>query len=309
MDGPVAPVDAFAPGARPGALLRGLVGWLAAAILAGVVLAPPAFWLVDAMAPGRFPFDRVFRRVVLLAAVVYLVIWCRRIGVRRFADVGLGRPAWRTGAALRGALAGALVVVAAFGVEFALGRRLFQGSLSPLALAEILAGGALVGWLEEAICRGALLFPFGRLRGAGLIAASTAVSAVYSTAHFARGGRGAVAVVGWDSGLELWSRVPPAVAGYFESWLGLFAIGLLFDRVARRQGHAWGVVGLHAGAVVAIQLGAALTAGTHGDRSSLFFVDGLLPGWGLTVPVVLTWLALGAWSGRGLSGGVATDGA
>lgn len=279
----------WAPASRPGALVAGLVVWLAVTVIVSSLLAPLAFRGVEALSPGAFPFDRVFRRVAMLVALVHLVIWLRRTGVRRWADAGFTREGRRSGAFPRWALAGLLMAAALFAVELVSGTRVASFGLSVSGVAKALVGGTLIGLLEEGVCRGALVFPFGRLRGAALALAAGTISAVYSTGHFARG-RTRLAEVDWTSGFELWGRVGEAIAASPEAWVGLFALGLLFDRLARRQGHVWGAAGLHAGAVAGIQLGSDLT--DPSPAGSLFFTNGLHPAWALTALLAIGWLLL-----------------
>lgn len=280
---------AWAPEPRVGALVAGLGLWLAVTVVVSSLLAPFAFRAIEAISPGAFPFDRVFRRVAMLVALVHLVVWLRRSGVRRWADAGFTVAGRRSGSFPRWALAGMLLAATLFLVDLVTGHRLAAFALTPAGVAKALLGGALIGLIEEGVCRGALVFPFGRLRGAALAVAAAAISAVYSTGHFARG-RTRLAEIDWTSGFELWGRVGSAIAASPEAWVGLFALGLLFDRLARRQGHVWGAAGLHAGAVAGIQLGSDLT--DPAAAGSLFFTNGLHPAWALTALLALGWLLL-----------------
>lgn len=266
-----------------------------------MALAPPAFWALDALAPGAFPFPRVFRRVALAAVIVFLALWARRLGVRRFTALGFTRAGWRAGAAWRGALGGAVALAALFALELALGARVFAGLPAAPAVLRALAGGAAIGLVEEGICRGALVFPFGRLRGAALLAGPSAVTALWALAHFLRGGRHAVPVVTWASGWTLWAGLAGAVAASLEAFCGLFAVGLLADRIARRQGHVWGVAGIHAGVAAALQIGGAATAPARPGASRLF-TDGLLPGWGVAAMAAVLLAALAARPARAGAG-------
>ncbi|GMU65366.1 MAG: hypothetical protein AMXMBFR36_16400 [Acidobacteriota bacterium] len=280
---------AWASEPRVGALVAGLALWLGVTVVVSSLVAPFAFRAIEAISPGAFPFDRVFRRVAMLVALVHLVVWLRQSGVRRWADAGFTGAGRRSGAFPRWALAGALLAAALFVVDVVSGHRVAALALTPAGVAKALLGGALIGLLEEGVCRGALVFPFGRLRGAALALAAGAISAVYSTGHFARG-RTRLAEVDWTSGFELWGRVGDAIAASPEAWVGLFALGLLFDRLARRQGHVWGAAGLHAGAVAVIQLGSDLT--DPAPAGSLFFTNGLHPAWALTALLAVGWLLL-----------------
>jgi len=70
-------------------------------------------------------------------------------------------------------------------------------------------------------------------------------------------------------------------------------VGLLADRIARRQGHVWGVVGIHAGVAAVLQIGAATTLPAR-SGGALFFTAGLLPGWGVAAVAALALAGLAA---------------
>lgn len=280
--------EAFAERERPAALFAGLAVWLPVVIGASALLAPLVLGASDALFGDRFPMMRVFRRLVMLLAIVGLVLWARRLGLRRWSQIGLTAAGWRSGAAGWGLALGTVTGVLLFAIELAGGWRLGVRWPGPLEVGEAVAAGLLVGLLEESVCRGFLLFPFGRSTGARFWLGAATISALYSTAHFARGGRGLElaidAVVGW----RIWAMVPTRMVAHWDAWLGLFAVGLLFHALAARDGHAWRVAGLHAGAVVALQLGGAATEARAGHGDSLFFVDGLNPGLPLAGLLLLT---------------------
>jgi len=284
------PVSAFGARQRLGELLVGLTLWVGATVVLSSLLAPLAYGLVEALAPGRFPFQRVLRRIALLVAVVLLVVLRRRIGVRGWSDLGLGAFRARRGEAAWGVVAGAATIACLLVAELGAGTRVAGWDLQLAELVEAFAGAALIGLLEEGLCRGALLFPFGRLTGPRFWIANAATSAIYATAHFARGG-GRPREVDWASGWRVWTEIGPAVGNHFEAWVGLFATGALFYALAWRQGHAWGAAGLHAGAVVALQVGGELTDPARGNRS-LFLVDGLLPGYWIAALAMAAAVAL-----------------
>ena len=277
--------------ARLGALLAGLALWIGASIVVSSLAAPPLFEALEAWRPGGVPFVRLLRRLAQFVALAGLVLWMRRRGVRSLDAIGLGRPRERAGAIGLGLVAGALVVAAAFGFELAAGNRAASvEALSSARAAKAVAGAAAVGLFEEGVCRGALLFPFAPMGGATLAVANGAVSSVYAVAHFARGGA-RVDDVDAGSGFRVWGALPRAVADHVEAAVGLFLTGAVLYLYAARQGHAWGAVGIHAGAVLALQLLGTATEPVEG-RDALFLVDGLLPGWGLSALLAAALVAL-----------------
>jgi len=282
---------AFAGRPRPLALVATVLAWLVVTVALSSLLAPFAFDLVEAVAPGSYPFPRVFRRVAMLVAIAALWALRRPLGLGSLARIGMALSRGRLRAFGAAALVGALAIGAAGGLELALGTRVPAGTLTAGEAAETIVGATAIGVVEEGLLRGAFLFPFGRLAGAGFWGANATVSALYSTVHFARGARdpGAIdAGAGW----RLWAAVPAAARRSGEAWIGLFATGALFYVLAWRQGHAWGAAGLHAGAVLALQfVGQTSDPGANGR--SLLLVDGLLPGYGVAVlaAVASVWLA------------------
>ena len=283
--------SAFWPRPRPAAFFVGLLVWIALSLAASVLLAPLVYPLVEGLAPGRFHFRRVTRRLAQLVALALAIVGLRRLGVRRFAEAGL---AWSSGRARQLAQAAGLgfaIVALPILAEFALGARRPAAGIGGAALAGILASSAIVALLEEGFCRGVLIFPFGRLRGLALASAAALNSALFASAHFVRGGmRGSA--VDLAAAWQIWVAVPRAVVEYREAWLGLFVVSLALYLYAWRQEHAWGAIGAHFGAVVALQI-----AGRVGDvapeAEPLFFVDGLLPGYGMAallgVAILVGW--------------------
>lgn len=279
--------------ARTGQLLLGLVLWVGAAILGSALLGPWLYELVHPLAPAWFPFLRVLRRLAQLIALVGLIGWMRRRGVRRLSDLGLGWSPERRRDLLHGLTWGVIAVVLVFGWELSAGNRVVSlDQLSVARAVKAVVGAAAIGLLGGAVCRGALLFPFAPLRGASLALANVAVSTLFAIAHFARGGGQVTEVDAW-SGFRVWRDVPLAVVNYPEAAVGLFLTGVLLYLMAARQGHAWGATGVHAGAVVALQLLGTATRPVAG-RQAFFLVDGLLPGWGLALflATAIGWVAL-----------------
>jgi hypothetical protein len=278
-------VKSGSAGSRLGALLLGLAFLVGAAVVVSALLGPPLFGLIDSLAPGSFPFVRVLRRLAQLVALAGLVVWMRRLGVRRPADIGLGWSVESRRDLVRGLLGGACALAAVFAYELAAGnRRPSASELSLVGATKMLAGATAIGLVEEGVCRGALLFPFAPLAGTPLVVANLGVSSLFSVAHFARGGR--VTEVDAGSGWRVWRELPPAVLHHAEAAVGLFLTGALLYLLAARQGHAWGAVGVHAGAVATLQLVGTATEPIAG-RDALFLVDGLLPGWGLSALLAL----------------------
>ena len=272
------PAPAFAAEPRPVLFLFAFLAWIAGVVVVTSLLTPPLFALLEGWKPGFVSFPRLLRRIAIPAALILLWWILRRLEIHHWRQIGATREGWRRGDALRAAAAGFAATLLLFGLELVAGGRVMQWEGAWWRPALIVAAAIVIALREELVFRGALLFPFGRLRGAGAFLQILLIPAVYAAAHFARSQpKGIVAT--WAAGFELWGALVRGAWGHPEAFTGLFALGLFLHLLARRQGHVWGAVGFHAGAVTAIQLGGDLTEGLN-PRHTLFFADGLLPGWG-----------------------------
>ena len=273
-----APAPAFAAEPRPVLFLFAFLAWIAGVIVVTSLLAPPLFTLLEGWKPGFVSFPRLLRRLAIPAALLLLWWILRRLEIRRWRQIGTTREGWRRGDARRAAAAGFAATLSLFGIELVAGSRVMQWEGTWWRPALIVVAAVVIALREELVFRGAFLFPFGRLRGAGALLQLLLIPAVYAAAHFARSQPKGI-VVSASAGFELWGALVRGAWAHPEAFSGLFALGLFLHLLARRQGHVWGVVGFHAGAVTAIQLGGDLTEGLN-PRHTLFFADGLLPGWG-----------------------------
>ncbi len=270
--------SAFAPEARPGAFLLALFGWVAGVVMLTSLATPALFAPIEAAWPDSISFARLLRRLAIPAALLLLWWIARRLEVRHWRQLGATREGWRSGDVWRAAAAGFAASAALFLVELLTGDRVVEWEGTWWRPALIVAAAVGIALREELVFRGAFLFPFGRLGGAGGLLQAFLLPALYAAAHFARG-QPKPATVDWSSGFDLWAGLVRSAAAHPPAFTGLFALGLFLHLLARRQGHVWGAVGFHAGAVAAIQLGGDLTEGID-KQHTLFFADGLLPGWG-----------------------------
>jgi membrane protease YdiL (CAAX protease family) len=272
------PPPAFAAEPHPVHFLLAFLAWIAGVVVATSLLTPPLFALFEGWRPGFVSFPRLLRRLAIPAALLLLWWILRRLEIRRWRQIGATGDGWRSGDALRAAAAGFAATLLLFGVELVAGSRVVEWEGTWWRPSLIVVAAIAIALREELVFRGAFLFPFGRLRGTGAILQALLVPGVYAAAHFARSQPKGIAVT-WVAGFELWGALVRGAWGHPEAFTGLFALGLFLHLLARRQGHVWGAVGFHAGAVTAIQLGGDLTEGLN-PRHTLFFADGLLPGWG-----------------------------
>jgi membrane protease YdiL (CAAX protease family) len=278
-------------GAAARRLALGALAVLATVLLAALVAGPLHRALAAAGWRREDEVASTLRRVLVVALVVLLVLATRpwRDAPR---DVwGLRGPAARpalfpVGVALALALTGALVLVhAAFG-WLSWERRAAEKLASrwPGALATALA----VGFLEEVFFRGWLLSRF-LVRG-GALPAALATSLLYALPH---GFKGSAAPRGLPPDLSgalealgAWASSMGDLAAFGPKVVGFASFGMLLAAARLRTGGLWLGIGLHAGAVFALEAYGALTHRVP-DRNwagTKFLHDGL-PAWLLLAAV------------------------
>ena len=227
----------------------GILGYFGLWMFLTSVLAWPVARGVEGVAPGIFPFARIFGRVELVVALVLAVGLLRWWGEdpRRWVDGKkwkgeLGRGGLWSGVGL------AMVGVVAL-VQVVLGVMGWGGRPGVGVWAGAIGTGLLVGVLEEYFFRGVLGLAWWRAVGerkAGLVVLVGAM--IFAGAHFIR------PRVGWDGGdgwragflawgsLELWSGT-----GHLWKLAGLVLIGLILARLVWNEQSLAGAIGLHAG--------------------------------------------------------------
>lgn len=223
-------------------------------MFAGAMLAYPAWLLVHPLNEG-WPFHRIANRISMLFALIGMFWLLKHLGVanRRDLGYGLARPAF-TRQLISALFIGALSMLPVIAMLFALDIRIWRPGigLDAVALSAVLAQGLLtgivVGFIEETLLRGALFSAVER--ESGKVAAVGLTAALYAALHFLNSVRIAHENVAWDSGLELLSGALRAFgdpARIVDSFLALFAVGVLLGLVRIRTGSVAACIGLHAG--------------------------------------------------------------
>ena len=249
-----------------------LLVFVAAPLALGPLLAPwiylglqklaAAHSVFAALAGDRF--ERVATRTVQIIAL--LLVWpCLRYSgtVARVAPA-LRWNAERGWCLLRWCGIGVATIAALYAVGFAVrlyvpDPRVWGTSRLFTAPLFMLIGAVLVGALEEYLFRG---FIFGVLR-ARLSTGWAALlsSAFFSAIHFLRPRLPAPPeAITWTSGFELFPHLFTLFRPHYD-WdfaLTLFLMGLTLCGLLVRQGHLYGIVGLHIGWVWALQSGNTL---------------------------------------------------
>jgi len=240
-----------------------ILAYLAVALGAGSMVAPPVYWLGQSLAASGssdwlagFPFHRVLSRCLQVSLIVLLWPALRWIGLRRPSELGLRR----NPVALRDVMAGllcALVSVALLaGLLLLLGFYGARPDPNTAALGRIIGTAAVVSVVEEAVFRGVILgVCLWGLRANGAVLVSTLVFVVM---HFVKPAKTALAPdqVGWFSGL---AETLNFTAGLPSPWVllfgaaSLFVAGWILGRATVATASLWLSIGIHAGWIFGVQ--------------------------------------------------------
>lgn len=233
--------------------LCGILGFFGLWVLWTALLAPPVARLVEGMAPGVFPFSRIFGRVQLgvALALVPALLWYWQDNPKRFYDLSR----WKVGLSqgLIGLVVGLGMVELVAGMQAWLGVRKWGGVPGIDLWAGALTTGCLVGVLEEFFFRGVLGMAWWRAmsqKPAGLLLGVNAL--LFAAVHFIRPLAGPQE--GWFDGFAAWGRLE-LWSGTVDPWrlAGLGVAGLILARIVWNRGNLWVAMGLHAGWVAGVR--------------------------------------------------------
>ncbi len=276
----------------------------ALSLIVAAALAYPLWLLVELI--DHQPIHRVLHRIAMLCAVLGSVWLFRRWSLLNAESAGFGLPRrefwWQLGAAL---VSGVLIILPLLVLLYALDVRVADPRVSVTAalVAKVIAGGLATGLavalIEEVFFRG--LMHSAIERESGRLLAVILPSLLYAAVHFLDG-RLHVPTdqIDWGSGMTVLSRMfikynDPAMI--VDSFLALFAAGVLLALVRVQTGAIAACIGLHAAWVCALYYvevttqfnpaaAASWLAGSH---------DGVV-GWGSVV-----WMAVIAFIYAGIA--------
>ncbi|HEY5809256.1 MAG TPA: type II CAAX endopeptidase family protein [Povalibacter sp.] len=220
-------------------------------ILAGVLAYPT--WLLVALVDLQ-PIHRVLHRIAMLLAVLALYWLFRRWGLLNKQAFGFDLPArnfsWQL---LAGIVSGALIILPLLVTLQILGVRVedarieVDAALVMKIVATGLATGLFVSLVEEGLFRGLLLTAVER--ESGRITAVLLSSLLYASMHFLDGRlRLPPEQIEWSSGFAVLGRMFIAYsnpAAIVDSFLALFAVGVLLSVLRIRTGGIAACIGLH----------------------------------------------------------------
>jgi membrane protease YdiL (CAAX protease family) len=237
--------------------------YLAVALSAGALLAPPIFWAGQALASAGitewlagFPFHRVLSRCLQVSALVLLVPALWWIGLRRPADLYLRRNPLAVADLICGLMVAIALVAAVAALSLFVGWLQWRPDLAWSGLLRIIPTAAAVSVVEETVLRGVVLGLC--LWSLPRFAAMAATTAVFVVVHFIKPAKTEIApeAVRWWSGLaealRFTETAPSATLLLFGS-ASLFVAGWILASAALRTRSLWLPIGLHAGWVFAQQ--------------------------------------------------------
>ena len=237
---------------------------MAASLVAGALLAYPVYELGQLM-NADWPFHRVASRVAMLVLLMGFLLLVRRLGLASRASLGYGlaRPQWIRRAAVA-LVIGALSMVPVVAILLALGIRTTIADIDAPSVTGVLVAGLLSGivvaFIEETFLRGAMFTAIERESGA--LAAIGLTALVYAALHFLNRVKIPADQVSGGSGIDLLAGTLDTLAqpaAIVDSFLALFAVGVLLALVRARTGNIAVCVGLHAGWVWVIAVTRELT--------------------------------------------------
>lgn len=226
--------------------------YLAVVVLAGAVLSPPFFWLLDGTI--NFPFYRYFSRTAQVTAIVLLVPLLFWLNIRKVSEIGLQKNSlgWRDAGAGFGIGLGPVLLLGATYLWWGVYR--FNSDLEIVKIFRIAGTAVVVAVVEEFLFRGVALGL--AARSFGRWAAAVAVSLVFAGVHFLKPAKDPDAVVHWWTGFAQIPRIleaaPPPVIFAF-GFTSLFVAGMILAFAALRTRSLWLPIGIHAGWILGQQ--------------------------------------------------------
>jgi len=285
--------------------MRTLAYFLAAivgSLLVAAALAYPVYVGVHALNPA-WAFHRIASRLWLLLVVAAAAWVAVRLRLNRRADWGYGAPPRLFIRDLAvGFGAGVLSMLPVAAMLIALGTRplaaVGSARLVHLVLSGLLSGIA-VGFVEETLFRGllqgAVQKEMGRATSARL-SGVVLVALLFAALHFLARIEIPAAQVNATSGLRLLAAVGTQFAAFgdiADSFLALFAVGVLLGVARLYTGNIGLAIGLHAGWVMVMRFVVGATARPEGARYAWLasqsdgFTGWLVCAWTLAILVAL----------------------
>ena len=232
---------------------------MAASLLIAALLAYPG-WLAVSLVTDQ-PIHRVLHRIAMVVALVGLIWMLRHEQLGNRAALGYTLPRQEFSRQLAfGFGAGLVMMLPLVVLLISLAIRQLKPELAwhPLSLLPLFLEGVLtglvVGFIEETFFRGAMQTSMTRDRAPVL--AIVLPSLVYASVHFL-GGKLRIPAdqIEWQSGFAVLANLFERFvwpSQFIDSFVALFAVGVLLALVRRHTGSIAACIGLHAGWVCVI---------------------------------------------------------
>jgi hypothetical protein len=280
----------------------GLALFVGGIILSSAFLAPWIFWVVEFFFPGEIPFRRVFNRVLMVSALVFLWPLARYWKVQSWTTLGLthfseGRKDWLSWLGW-----GCLSVGVLFLAQIIWADRVWTGQASAGRTLEFAFSALMIGVLEEVLFRG--MFFWVLLRWAhGLISRSVMIAVLtsifFATTHYLKAVNPS-ADVDWLSGWWAWGSMLLELGDarmLALRWVTLFLVGLVLCALAYQRGSLWAGMGLHTGWVFTLKMFNQATDWT-GVNGSWWFQRDILSGGSAELLLLVMLVLILCWGKR-----------
>jgi CAAX protease family protein len=278
-----------------------LLGYFAATLLIGALLAPVLFWSAQWLAAhpilsflARYDFEKFFHRALLIAALILLWPLLRALRINNWRELGLAHNPHRSRDLLAGFLLAAIPLLCCAAVLLLAHGYSVRNSIRWSAASRVVMASLFVPLIEELFFRGLLLGVL--LRSASRILAITFTSGFFAVLHFLKAPQESGAAVAWNSGFISITHSfgqfsePVLVAAGFTT---LFLLGWILADARIHTRSLWLPIGLHSGWILAAGLFAIMArpAGIGLPWVGKSLLVGIVP---LSVGL-LSWLLIRAW--------------
>lgn len=236
-----------------------LLGYFAATILFGALVAPLLYWGAQALAArgilpalAGFDFESFFHRALMLGALLFLWPLLRLLGIKSPRDLGLAPNRHRARDLAVGFFLSVMPLVLCGMALLMIGIYRPRADVDWIAIARIALTAAFVPLLEESLFRG--LFLGVLLRSNRPAVAAVLSAAIFSIVHFLKAPDQTSTVVTWTSGFvslahsfDQFAEPLLVLAGFTT----LFLLGLILADMRLQTRSLWLPIGLHAGWIFA----------------------------------------------------------
>lgn len=251
---------------------RVIILYVVAVLLTGAVLSPLVYQISQALALGtnlfsflqQFDFPQYFRRTSMVAALVYLPTFLKAMGVRSWAEIGLGAEVEKGSRFVWGIIFGGACIFILTAINVALGAREFRPDPDIDKIYKFAVTAVVVAGLEEVFFRAVVLTQLRRTMS--FMKALLLCSFFFAFVHFLKPAPGSHGdEVFWYSGFQL---IPESLVSFTRpdeiafQFTALFLAGLILGYSFLKKGSIYFCIGIHAGWVFMLKTTGLLTDNT-----------------------------------------------